>query len=70
MNNFSLMKKRTILKTQNFLEKENLRLSIKTLNNNNDKNAKKFQFQINNLSDNIEKKNEELKDFGLKFKSE
>ena len=65
-------KKEQILKTQNFLEKENSRLIkvIKTLNNNNDKNEKKFQFQINNLSDNIEKKNEELKDFGLKFKSE
>ena len=33
-----------ILKTQNLLEKENSRLSkeIKTLNNNNDKNEKKF----------------------------
>ena len=56
-----------ILKTQNLLEKENSRLSkeIKTLNNNNDK---KFQFQINNLNNKIEKKNEEIK--RLKFKSE
>ena len=65
-------KKEQILKTQNLLEKENSRLSkeIKTLNDNNDKNEKEFQDQINNLNNKIEKKNEEIKDFGLKFKSE
>ena len=70
--NFLNEKKEQILKTQNLLEKENSRLSkeIKTLNNNNDKNAKIFQVQINNLNNKIEKKNEEIKDFGLKFKSE
>ena len=29
-----------------------------------------FNFQINTLNNKIEKKNEELKDFRLKFKSE
>ena len=65
-------KKEQILKTQNLLEKENSRLSkeIKTLNDNNDKNENEFQIQINNLNNKIEKKNEEIKDFGLKFKSD
>ena len=51
-------KKEQILKIQNLLQKENSKLSeeIKTLNNNNDKNAKKFQFQINNSNNKIEKK--------------
>ena len=66
------MKKRTNIKNSKFFEKKNSRLSkeIKTLNNNNDKNEKKFQVQINKLNDKIEKKNEEIKDFGLKFKSD
>ena len=52
------MKKRTNIKNSKLLEKENSKLSeeIKTLNNNNDKNAKKFQFQINNSNNKIEKK--------------
>jgi hypothetical protein len=56
-------------KNQNLLEKENSRLSneIKTLNTNNDNNQKIFQNKINILNDKIEKKNEEIKDFGLKF---
>ena len=58
MNNFFLFKKRTNIKNSKFFEKKNSRLSkeIKTLNNNNDKNEKKFQFQINNLNNKIEKK--------------
>ena len=65
-------KKDQMLKNQNLLEKENSRLSneIKTLNNNSDKNEKIFQNKINRLNDKIVKKNEELKDFGLKFKSD
>ena len=53
-----LLKKTNKLKTQNLLEKDNSKLSeeIKTLNNNNDKNEKKFQFQINYLNNKIEKK--------------
>ena len=60
MKNIFLMKKRTNIKNSKFFRKRKSRLSIKTLNNNNDKNEK----------NKIEKKNEEIKDFGLKFKSE
>ena len=63
-------KKEQILKNQILLKKENLRLynEIKTLNSNNDNNKKKFPAKINILNDKIEKKNEEIKDFVLKFK--
>ena len=58
MKKIFLMKKRTNIKNSKFFEKKNSRLSkeIKTLNNNNDKNEKKFQIQINNLNNKIEKK--------------
>ena len=51
-------KNEQIIKTQNLLEKDNSKLSeeIKTLNNNNDNNEKKFQVQINKLNNKIEKK--------------
>ena len=51
-------KKEQILKNQNLLEEEKSRLSqeIKTLNDNNDKNEKNFQEQINELNNEIEKK--------------
>ena len=71
--NSKLIHENSLLKqNHNLLEKENSRLSneIKTLNNNNDKNEEIFQNKINILNDKIEKKNEEIKDFGLKFKSD
>ena len=61
-------KKNQILRNKNLLENENSRLykEVETLIYNQDENEKKFKNQINNLNNKIE----EIKDFGLKFKSD
>jgi len=61
--------KEQILKKKNLLEEEKSRLSqeIKTLNDNNDKNEKNFQEQINELNNEIEKKKRRNKRFRIKI---